>query len=354
MLNLGQFEAALPYLRTAVDLGPDRPESHALLERGLRGAGRIDEALACAEQVLRLVPNDAQAHCVRGFLLDELRRCDEALTSFDHAIRLSPHHAEAHHNRGVVLVRLTRYEEALAAFDEAIRLATEYDDARGNRARVFLTLGQFDLGWEEFEGRVRGRNAARPGHSRPLWMGEPLTGRTILLHVEQGLGDTIQFMRYIAQVKQCGGRVLFLCPQPLVRLAATCPGIDVVVPHGDRLPEFDVHSPLMRLMRFFSKTVDDIPAPIPYLQADPIRVAHWRERLAGGQVLRVGIAWQGNPKHKQDRDRSFPLAHFERLVAIEDVRLFSLQKGFGIEQIRELADRFPLVIWAANWTQTRS
>ena len=242
-----------------------------------------------------------------------------------------------------MLVRLTRYEEALAAFDEAIRLAPEYDDARGNRARVFLTLGQFDLGWEEFEGRVRDRNAARPGHSRPLWMGEPLTGRTILLHVEQGLGDTIQFMRYIAQVKQCGGRVLFLCPQPLVRLAATCPGIDVVVPHGDRLPEFDVHSPLMRLMRFFSKTVDAIPAPIPYLQADPIRVARWRERLAGGQALRVGIAWQGNPKHKQDRDRSFPLAHFERLVAIEGVRLFSLQKGFGIEQIRELADRLPLV-----------
>jgi tetratricopeptide (TPR) repeat protein len=343
MLSLGRFEAALPNLARAIELGPDRPESHALLERALRGLGRLDEALECAERVLRLLPEDAQAHCVRGFLLDELRRCDEALTCFDQAIRLDPRNAEAHHNRGVVLVRLTRYDEAIAAFDEAIRLVPDYDEARGNRARALLTLGHFDRGWEEFERQVRHRNPNSPGHSRRLWMGEPLIGRTILLHAEQGLGDTVQFMRYIAQVKVRGGRVLFVCPQPLVRLAATCPGIDQVVPRGDRLPEFDIHSPLMRLMSLFSKTVEAIPAPIPYLSADAARVERWRERLAGPPALKVGIAWQGNPKHKRDRDRSFPLVNFERLAAIHGVRLFNLQKGFGADQIRELAGRFPLV-----------
>ena len=343
MLNRGQFEAALPYLHRAVELGPDRPESHALLERALRGTGCIDQALACAEQVIQLLPDDAQARCVRGFLLDELRRCDEALTSFDHAIRLDPLHAEAHHNRGVVLVRLTRYDEAIAAFDEAIRLAPDYDDARGNRARALLTLGHFDRGWEEFEGRVRDRNPKSPERSRELWTGEPLLGRTILLHVEQGLGDAIQFMRYIAHVKERGGRVAFSCPQPLVPLAATCPGIDQVVPRGDRLPEFDVHSPLMRLMCLYTKAVEAIPAAIPYLRADATRVERWRERLTDGPALKVGIAWQGNPKHNRDRDRSFPLIHFERLAAIEGVRLFSLQKGIGVKQIRELASRFPLV-----------
>jgi hypothetical protein len=243
----------------------------------------------------------------------------------------------------VVLVRLARYEHAITAFDEALCLDPDYDEARGNRARALLTLGHFDRGWEEFESRVRDRNHSGKGHSRPLWMGEPLEGRTILLHVEQGLGDAIQFMRYAAQVKARGGRVLLVCQQSLVGLAETCPGIDRVVRRGDRLPEFDVHSPLMRLMSLFSKNVEAIPAPIPYLRADAARVEHWRDRLAGGPAFKVGIVWQGNPKHTRDRDRSFPLVHFERLAAIEGVRLFSLQKGCGAEQIRELRGRFPLV-----------
>ncbi len=136
--------------------------------------------------------------------------------------------------------------------------------------------------------------------------------------------------------------MLLLCQQSLLPLAETCPGIDRVVPRGDRLPEFDVHSPLMRLMGLFTKNVEAIPAPIPYLRTDAARVERWRKHLAGGPRLKVGIAWQGNPEHTRDRDRSFLLAHFERLAAIDGVGLFSLQKGFGAEQVRELAGRFPV------------
>src|SRR5262249_31997000 len=155
----------------------------------------------------------------------------------------------------------------------------------------------------------------------PLWQGEPLEGRTILLHVEQGLGDTIQFIRYSPLVQARGGRVVVECQKPLVPLIQTCPGIHQVVARGQPLPPFDVHSPLLRLMGLFTTPLETIPAAIPYLRAEAARVDRWRDRLAAWPGFRVGIAWQGNPRHTRDADRSFPLALFERLAAIDGVRL---------------------------------
>ena len=204
-----------------------------------------------------------------GLLLDDLRRCDQAISHYDQAIRRDPKHAESHHNRGVALVKLSRYPEAIAAFDEALRWQPYYFEARGNRAQALLTLGDFDRGREEFEEQVRHRDRNAPWRPHQLWMGEPLEGRTILLHPDQGLGDTIQFIRYASMVRARGGRVVVACQPPLVRLVETCPGIDQVIAPGDALPDFDVHSTLTRLMCLFTRTVAAIPAPIPYLQADP-------------------------------------------------------------------------------------
>jgi Flp pilus assembly protein TadD len=343
LFQLGRFDEAAASLHRAVALAPDRPASHAILARALRSLGRLEEALASTEQVLRLCPEDAQAHRDRGFLLDELRRCDEAVASYDQAIHLDPGHEEAHHNRGVTLGKLARYEEAIAAFDEALRLVPDYPEARRNRAMALLTLGDLERGWEEFEWRWKCRDLTMPSHPKPLWQGEPLQGRTILLHVEQGLGDTLQFIRYAPLVQARGGRVVVECQKPLVPLVATCPGIDQIVARGDALPAFDVHSPLLRLMGLFTTTLETIPASIPYLRADAGRVDRWRHRLADWPGFQVGVAWQGNPKHTRDRDRSFPLAQFERLAGIAGVRLISLQKGHGTEQLRELGGRFPVV-----------
>ncbi len=343
LVTVARSEAALPSLRRAVELAPDRTESHAMLGKTLRSLGRLDEALDCAEQVVRLRPDLAQAHHDRGFLLDELRRYEEAFASYDQAIRLAPGLAEAHHNRGVVLVKLARFPEALADFDEAIRLLPDYPEARGNRARALLTLGDFARGWEDFEPRLSGRIQAGSAHPAPLWRGEPLAGRTILLHSDAGLGDTIHGIRYAPLVHARGGRVVIACQEPLVRLVETCPGIDRVVPRSGPLPEFDVHSPIMRLMGLFTPNVAAIPATIPYLWADAARVDHWRERLEAWPGFKIGIAWQGSPQALRDRDRSFPLVHFERLARIPGVRLISLQKGFGVEQLRERGVRFPVI-----------
>ncbi len=342
-VSLGQFEQALPSLDRAVTIDQNRPEFWLVLARALRGLGRLDDALDSAERALKLNADDARAHCLCGFLLDELRRSDLAVTSFDHAIRLDREDPEAHHNRGVVLAKLGRYGEAIAAFDEAMRLSPDYDEARGNRARALLTLGDFDRTWDELDAETSDRNPSVRWRSDQLWMGEPLNGRTILLHEEQGLGDAIQLIRYAPLVKARGGHVVLVCRRPLVHLAQTCMGIDNVVSRDEPLPPFDVHAPLIRLMCLFTRTVQGIPSTIPYVSADSARVDHWRDRLAGRPGLKVGIAWQGNPKFSRDRDRSFPLSVFETLAAIEGVLLISLQKGFGEEQLRGLPRRFPVL-----------
>jgi tetratricopeptide (TPR) repeat protein len=339
LVRLKRFDEAVSILKRVVEINPEEQGAHAVLAKALTALGRFDEALAVYDTVLRLRPDDPEANHNRGFVLDELRRCDEALASYEQAIRLAPGHSEAHHNRGVVLGKLARYDEAIASFDEAIRLAPDYAEARRNRALALLTLGKLEQGWREFEWRWRCSDLAMPAHPRPLWNGEPVPGHTILLHVEQGLGDTIQFIRYAALVKERAGRVVVECQAPLVRILKTCPGIDQVVARGEALPEFDSHTPLLRLMGLFTTTLETIPASIPYLAAEAARTERWRERLRAWPGFRIGIAWQGNPRHTRDPDRSFPLAQFERLARIEGIRLISLQKGFGVEQLRQLGNR---------------
>ena len=271
MASVGRFDAALSSLDRAVAIRPDLPEPWAVRARALRGLGRLDEALGSAERAIELQPDDARAHCLRGFLLDELHRCDRALISLEHAIRLEGENSEAHQNRGVVLAKIGRYDEAVAAFDQALRLLPDYDEARRNRARALLTMGDFDRTWDELGAGTIDRNSNGRWLSQRRWQGEPLAGRTILLHEEQGLGDAIQFIRYAALVKTRGGRVVLVCRKSLVQLAWTCPGIDVVVPRDEPLPAFDVHAPLMSLMCLFTKSVEAIPSAIPYLKAASAR-----------------------------------------------------------------------------------
>src|SRR5262249_45351139 len=155
-----------------------------------------------------------------------------------------------------------------------------------------------------------------PRFTQPMWDGSPLAGRTILLHAEQGMGDTFQFIRYAAAVKERGGRVIAACPDPMVRIIATCPGVDQAVSQSDRLPPFDFHVPLLSLPYLLRTDLTTIPASIPYLFADPERVEHWRAVLGSRTEFKIGITWQGNPKFKMDRLRSIPLTCFAPLAQL--------------------------------------
>jgi hypothetical protein len=179
--------------------------------------------------------------------------------------------------------------------------------------------------------------------AEPRWDGSPLDGRRILLHLEQGLGDTLQFIRYAPLVKARGGTVLLECPVELMPLLSRCQGIDRLLARGDELPAFDVHAPLLSLPLLCRTTLTTIPARLTYLFADPDVVDHWRRDLASVSAFKIGIVWQGNPDYVNDRYRSIPLAEFEPLARVPGVRLYSLQKGKGTDQLRALAGRFEIV-----------
>ncbi|MHC5543527.1 glycosyltransferase family protein, partial [Singulisphaera rosea] len=198
----------------------------------------------------------------------------------------------------------------------------------------------FARGWPEYEWRWKCPGRGMPTFGLPLWDGQDLAGRTILLHTEQGFGDTLQFLRFARDVKRKGGIVALLCPEPLASLLASCPWIDRIIPPGMTASGFSCHAPLMSLPAILGTTLETLPAEVPYLSPSPERVESWGRRLGGRTEFKVGITWQGNPKHRMDRRRSFALAHYAGLAGLEGVRLISLQKGFGVEQLLENAGNF--------------
>ena len=204
-------------------------------------------------------------------------------------------------------------------------------------------MGRFEQGWAGYEWRWKCKEfGSLPPFQPPLWDGSFLDGRTILVHAEQGLGDTLQFIRYVPSLHQRGGRVILMCQPPLVRLLTRSPGIERLLAHGDPVPEFDVHTPLLSLPRLLGTTLESVPADVPYLEAEPQLVEAWRHRLGSYPGFKVGIVWQGNPKFRLDRLRSIPLAQFAPLARVPGVHQFSLQKGPGAEQLAAVTDRFPV------------
>jgi hypothetical protein len=224
-------------------------------------------------------------------------------------------------------------DEAQAQCSQALAIEPEHADARFSQAYLLLLTGRLAQGWREYEWRFRRKGRGEGTLSRPRWDGAPLEGRTVLLRAEQGLGDTIQFVRYAALVNERGGKVVVQCQPQLASLLATCPGVDRVVAVGDPLPEFDVHIPLMSLPLVFGTTLESIPVKTPYLWPDEAALARWKDELGGERALKVGIAWQGSPSQLFDRARSIPLAQFADLAGLDGVQLYSLQLGPGREQL---------------------
>ena len=229
---------------------------------------------------------------------------------------------------GVAFKVQGKLDEAIACFERVLQLEADDVNAHINRSLVWLLRGDFERGWDEYEWRWEHKDSLPRQCPQRLWDGSSLAGRTILLHAEQGLGDTIQFIRYAPLVKRCGGTVVVGCSKLLTRLLATCSGIDRVVTKEDSLPEFDVHAPLLSLPRIFQTHLDSIPADIPYLQSLEKCRPEIENLLSAQQVKhRVGIVWAGNPDHPNDRNRSCALSCFRVLTCLPDVALFSLQKG---------------------------
>ncbi len=317
--DLRRLEEALASHERAIALAPHRDSGFNNRGAVLLELNRPEEALESLDQAIRLNPHSADAYCNRGNALRILGRLDQALASCDRALDLRPDHARAHINRGAVCEELMRLDDAQACFDRATELEPNDVLARWHSCTMKLLNGDFDEGWRLFEWRWKmpaQKDAVRK-FSQELWLGDsPLSGKTLLIHPEQGLGDTIQFCRYATLANALGAKVILEAPQPLVALVSTLKGDITVIEKGKPLPPFDLHCPIMSLPLAFKTTIADIPSPIPYLYPSAEKQQEWRHRLGHRTKLRVGLAWSGAAGHLNDRNRSIPLHLFKPLLQL--------------------------------------
>ncbi len=340
--SLDRHADAVTEFQQAVAIEPDFAEAHNNLGAALLDLKRTPEALEALHRALELNPRYAKAYNGLGAAQRAMDQVVEAVATFRTAIELDPQLPETHTNLGSSLQELGMVDEAIASFRRAIERKPEASEQHFGLASALLLQGDFAAGWPEYEWRLKGKDQPKHNLRSPLWDGGDLRGRSIMLLSEQGMGDTLQFIRYAKIVKDRGAAITLGCPSALVRLLSTCPYLDHVASELTQ-EGFDCHVPLMSLPHLLGDMLDTSAALVPYLFADPQLVDLWRARLAAYPGIKVGINWQGNPKYAGDRQRSIPLAQFEPLARVPGVTLISLQMGYGTEQIAELADRMNLV-----------
>jgi len=280
-------------------------------------------------------PNFVEAHGRLGNALFQLGRLEEAVDSYRRAIALNPRDAVSYANLGLVLQDLGLVDEGIENCRRALALQPDFPAAHNNLCLALLLKGDFENGLphHEWRWRVQGLRMGGRRFDRPAWRGEPLNGARILLHAEQGAGDTLQFLRYAPLVAARGGRVLIVVPPELKRLAMSVKGVEQVIGGDEPLPAFDQHCALLSLPLAFGTTMATIPGEVPYLAAPEPLLAEWRARLGASASPRVGLIWAGRPEHRRDRDRSIALAALAPL-ADTGATFYALQKGPAAEQAK--------------------
>jgi len=378
LFNAGRLAEAEERFRRVTELQPGRATAWLTLGSVRRALGRLNDAYTAFQQGLARDGNDRDLLLATGQTLLDGGRPKDALpylqrvvaARFDHpgaalalgnafmtsdspefaamayrlAMQLEPDSATATNNLGAALMSQLRMEDAARVYRRAIRLAPASPEYHKNLGCCLLMAGEFPEGWREYEWRheqpVWRWKRSFPG-KRP-WNGEPIVGKTILVHFEQGLGDSFQLARCMRVLKGMGARVVFECQPQLKRILSGVEGIDVLVGHGEPLPDFDLYVPLFSVARWLGVTAETVPGGVPYIRPEPELVAKWRARMNLGE-FRVGVNWEANGP-----ERSIPLELFERMARIPGVRLYSLQKVKGLEQLERLRDRLGIIDWTAE------
>ncbi len=338
-----KLDEAVACFRRAVEIKPDYADARNSLGALLEKQGHVEEATACYRRALEDKPDDETAHNNLGVTLKAQGKLDEAIACYERALEIKSDYAEAQNNLGNAVKDLGNLEDALTRYRRAMEIEPDYASAHFNYSLALLLLGEYAEGWVEHEWRWKRDDPEHRGRgfAQPLWDGSRLDGRTILVHAEQGLGDAIQFIRYMPFVAERGGRVVVECHPMVIRLFKDFPGIDQLVNGESPLPHFDVQTPFLTLPTTFGTTVETIPAEAGYLRAEPGLVGFWRRRMAEFAGRKIGLCWQGNPNFPGDPWRSIPLKHFGVLVDDPSSTFVNLHKGDGEAQIREcgFADR---------------
>jgi tetratricopeptide (TPR) repeat protein len=338
--TVGRYEEATLWYRHALNIVPDHTEILYNFGNACLELGRFAEARSRYEAALAIVPAHAGALVNRGNALLRLNELEAALASYDAALVAMPGHPQILTNRGHILRRLGRPVEALAEFDKAMAAAPEFAEAHFEAAMTHLSLGDFETGWKAYEWRWKTDAFARQRRSfqASQWQGsEPVAGKTILLHAEQGFGDTIQLIRYARLLAQMGAKVVCEVQAELHPLLSQLDGVSVLA-SGEPLPSFDLHCPLFSLPFALKTRPETIPADVPYLAASAERQAYWRNRLPQGRP-RAGFVWSGSAAHRSDAARLIPLARLAALFGDPLLSCVSLQtelRGADSDVLRDL------------------
>jgi tetratricopeptide (TPR) repeat protein len=340
--TVGRYAEGGEQLERAVCLAPDQADAHYNLGLCLQRLGRTHDAVASYQRCLALHPNHCPAQRNLGVIFHESGNLAEAQRCYERARDLEPRQAASYLNLGTVLKDRGKMAEAITCYERALSLEPTNAQAHCSRGTMMLAMGRFAEGLSGYESRIGCPDFNTMNLEGPRWDGRDLAGRTLLVHCEQGLGDTLQFIRYVKFARGRGGKVIVAAQPALIPLLEQS-GFGPLVSRNDPLPPFDVHSPLLSLPSILRTRLENIPAEVPYLVADSARVDRWRQELAAQRGLKVGIVWQGQQKFRGDRLRSIPLARFAPVAGVSGVQLVSLQKGPGCEQLAEEADRFAVV-----------
>lgn len=311
-----QHGPALQAMAKAAQLLPQDAEAHSNLGMALAEANALPEAEAVLQHAVQLNPNNPHTLNNLGNLLDRQGRLEEAEACQRQALALAPHDSEILCNLGSTLYDQGRTREAASFYEQALQVNPDNAQAHWNASMEKLARGDFENGWKEYEWRWRTASFMpwTRQFKQPLWLGDvDLDGKTILLHAEQGYGDTLQFCRYAPLVAAQGAKVLLLVPSALQRLLHSMPGVALVSPDDKALPPFDLHCPLMSLPLALNTRADSIPASQPYLSAEASLIEAWRARLPSTANPRIGVAWAGRLLHRHDYRRSIALEDFTQL-----------------------------------------
>lgn len=327
----GKSKEAIDAWQRLTRLQPRNIVAYHALATSLHADGQERQAIACWEKLLSLDPTFFKAHNDIGVIIGGHSMFDEAEKHFRESIRIAPDYAVAYYNLGVIYERQARFQDAIDLYRQSIAIDPNAPDPQLNLALMLLVTGDLEAGLKQYEWRWKLSRVQSliKNFDKPQWRGEDIAGKTLLIHAEQGMGDTLQFARYCERIAATGAKVVLMVQPPLLSLLQQVEGASVVIPEvkDATLPPFDLHIPSMSLPHVMGTNLSNIPTCTAYLKADPAKVDWWRQHLDADENFRVGITWAGRPEHHNDHNRSASLALFAPLAQVPGVTFYSLQKG---------------------------
>ena len=359
MLDVKQTGDAIEPFKQALILEPNNPDARLLLARAYNEKMRYNDAINVLSEGLTLEPGHINLRFELANVYNTINHLDKSLEIYHELDRQLPNNPSILYNIGFTYKKLGDLPTSLPYYNRVLEIDPNHSEALFSRGLAYLVIGDFERGWHGYEWRYsKPEQGSLRKYSEPRWDGSDLNGKTILIHAEQGLGDTFQFIRYAPLIQAKGGKVIAAVQKPLVTLMKRCAGIDQIISLEDTPPHFDVHSPMLSLPYALKTKLDTVPNEIPYIFADDTFVAEWKEKLAADKNFKIGICWQGNDNYATPMlrttvaQKSVHPREFEPICSVPGVSIYSLQRMTGTEQLKEIPSTMQIKTFDGDFDQS--